>query len=72
MNRWKPLSRTLLLAFTCSLPAAAQAIAGFGPLDPTPPAGLTPEQIIQRFAARESEFRQLHLPPDGQSRHHQR
>jgi hypothetical protein len=57
MNRWKPLSRTLLLAFTCSLPAAAQAIAGFGPLDPTPPAGLTPEQIIQRFAARESEFR---------------
>jgi len=60
MNRWKPLTRTLLLAFTCSLSvltAAAQAIAGFGPLDPTPPAGLAPEQIIQRFAARESEFR---------------
>jgi hypothetical protein len=29
---------------------------GFGPLDPTPPANLTPEQIIQKFAARESVF----------------
>jgi hypothetical protein len=57
MNRLKPLSRILLLAFTCSLPAAAQAIAGFGPLDPTPPAGLTSEQIIQKFAARETEFK---------------
>src|ERR1700680_3286114 len=57
MNRLKPLTRTLLLAFTCSLPAAAQAIAGFGPLDPAPPAGLTPEQIIQKFAARETEFK---------------
>ena len=36
--------------------AAAQEPAGFGPLDPTPPTGLTPEQIIQKFAARESEF----------------
>jgi len=30
--------------------------SGFGPLDSTPPAGLTPEQIIQKFAARESVF----------------
>jgi hypothetical protein len=37
--------------------AAAQEIAGFGPLDPAPPTGLTPEQVIQRFAARETEFR---------------
>jgi hypothetical protein len=57
MNCLKPLSRALLLAFTCSLPAAAQAIAGFGPLDPAPPAGFTPEQIIQKFAARETEFK---------------
>jgi hypothetical protein len=57
MNCLKPLTCTLLLAFTCSLPAVAQAIAGFGPLDPTPPAGLTPEQVIQKFAARETEFR---------------
>ncbi|HEX4652087.1 MAG TPA: hypothetical protein VH250_11360 [Granulicella sp.] len=56
MNCLKPLTRVLLLAFTCSLPAAAQAIAGFGPLDPTPPAGLTPDQIVQKFAARETEF----------------
>ncbi|WP_255551050.1 outer membrane lipoprotein-sorting protein [Granulicella sp. dw_53] len=32
--------------------------AGFGPLDPTPPANLTPDQIIQKFAARESVFNQ--------------
>jgi hypothetical protein len=29
---------------------------GFGKLDPTPPTGITPEQIIQKFAARETEF----------------
>jgi hypothetical protein len=29
-----------------------QEIAGFGPLDPTPPAGMTPQQIIEKFAAR--------------------
>lgn len=33
-----------------------QSIAGFGPLDPTPPAGLTPQQIIDKFAARETLF----------------
>src|SRR3954470_16779312 len=37
-------------------PNQEQGIAGFGPLDPSPPTGLTPEQIIQKFAARESEF----------------
>lgn len=36
--------------------AAEEEPAGFGPLDPTPPANMTPEQIIQKFAARESEF----------------
>jgi hypothetical protein len=29
---------------------------GFGKLDPTPPTGLTPQQIIDKFAARESLF----------------
>jgi hypothetical protein len=38
--------------------AAAQDPAGFGPLDPTPPTGTTPEQIIEKFAARESVFKQ--------------
>jgi hypothetical protein len=36
--------------------AVAQEPAGFGPLDRTPPANLTPEQIITKFAARESVF----------------
>jgi hypothetical protein len=36
--------------------AAAQEPAGFGPLDPAPPSGVTPQQIIDKFAARESAF----------------
>jgi hypothetical protein len=38
--------------------AADQDPAGFGRLDPAPPTGLTPEQIIQKFAARETLFDQ--------------
>ena len=34
------------------MPAWAQE----GPLENTPPAGTTPEEIIQRFAAKETEF----------------
>jgi hypothetical protein len=53
-----------LLAVSClavvivavPLPASAQEPAGFGPLDPTPPKGMTPQQIIAKFAARESVF----------------
>jgi hypothetical protein len=30
---------------------------GEGPIDPTPPQGMTTDQIIQRFTAKESEFR---------------
>jgi len=33
-----------------------QEPSGFGPLDPTPPSGTTPQQIIDKFAARESVF----------------
>jgi hypothetical protein len=57
---------TLLPLFTVSLlvlstiagPQAvtAQEPAGFGPLDPTPPKDFTPQQIITKFAARESVF----------------
>jgi hypothetical protein len=36
--------------------ARAEEPAGFGPLDPTPPKGLTPQQIIEKFGARESVF----------------
>lgn len=36
---------------------AAQSVpSGFGPLDPTPPAGLTVDQIIAKFGQRESAF----------------
>jgi hypothetical protein len=35
---------------------SAQEPTGFGPLDPSPPTGMTPQQIIEKFAARESEF----------------
>ena len=37
-------------------PAQSQSIAGFGPLDPTPPTGLTPQQVIEKFGAREAAF----------------
>jgi hypothetical protein len=39
-------------------PDAAQSasIAGFGALDPTPPKDITPQEIVTKFAARESEF----------------
>jgi hypothetical protein len=37
-------------------PVAAAADSGFGPLDPAPPTGLTADQVIQKFAARESVF----------------
>jgi hypothetical protein len=41
-------------------PAAAQdsSASGFGPLDPTPPKDLTPQEIITKFAARETDFAQ--------------
>ncbi len=34
------------------------SIAGFGPLDPSQPTGITPAQIIQKFGQREAEFAQ--------------
>jgi hypothetical protein len=44
---------------TVAIPdAAAQEPSGFGPLDPTPPTGTTPDDIIKKFAARESVFNQ--------------
>jgi hypothetical protein len=50
-----------LLALALAAPlhlAAAQGASGFGKLDTTPPAGLAVDQIITKFAARESEFAQ--------------
>lgn len=45
----------LSLALVLVLPAPAQR--GDGPLDPSPPEGKTVEEIIARFAAKESEFK---------------
>jgi hypothetical protein len=51
---------TLLLLAPVSIPLAAQdtSIAGFGKLDPSPPSGITPEEIIKRFGEREAAFKQ--------------
>jgi hypothetical protein len=37
--------------------AAAQEPSGFGPLDSTPPSGVTTEEIIKKFGERESAFK---------------
>jgi hypothetical protein len=52
------LSALLPLAFAgVAIPyAAAQDANGFGPLDPAQPAGMTTDEIIKKFAARETEF----------------
>jgi len=55
-SRSAPIFVTLLL-LACALgtlPAAAQE----GPLENTSPNGITPEEIIQRFAAKEKEFKE--------------
>jgi len=46
----------LSLALAATLPLAAAAQSGFGPLDSTPPSGLSADQIIAKFGARETEF----------------
>ncbi|HTU41802.1 MAG TPA: hypothetical protein VMF10_08840 [Candidatus Aquilonibacter sp.] len=55
-RRWRPFSSLALIA-TCVL-AAATATAQEGPLVDTQPTGITPDQIIQRFAAKEKEFKE--------------
>ncbi len=44
----------LVASLSLCLPAAAQE----GPLENTAPKGITPEEIIQRFAAKEKEFKE--------------
>ncbi|WP_263411228.1 outer membrane lipoprotein-sorting protein [Terriglobus tenax] len=43
------------LVLLCASAAFAQE-SGFGPLDTTAPAGITPDEIIQKMGAKESEF----------------
>jgi hypothetical protein len=54
-------SAAALLALALASPlhlAIAQDSSGFGKLDPAPPAGITPDEIVTKFAARETEFAQ--------------
>jgi len=46
----------LLLIFSLALPAAAED-RGEGPLDASQPTGITVDEIIQKFAAREKQFK---------------
>ena len=51
-------SISLLLLFTAGVVfAAGQARAQEGPLKEAAPAGITPEQIVQKFTAKEKEFK---------------
>ena len=53
---WRVLSLLPLIA-ACTL-AVSTAAAQEGPLESTQPKGITAEQIIQRFAAKEKEFKE--------------
>ena len=54
--RWYFALLLACLVFTAFLPSAVADDRGEGPLDPAPPKGITPEEIIRRFAAKEKEF----------------
>jgi len=59
--RFKPafILSLVVLALVAALPIPAQQNRqGEGPLNSAPPAGITPEEIIQRFAAKEKLFKQ--------------
>lgn len=55
MRQLKTLFPVLALLLF-SLPAAAQK--GEGPLDPSPPSGISPQEVIQKFAAKETQFKE--------------
>jgi hypothetical protein len=48
----------LTIALAASLAAPAQESSGFSKIDPTPPTGTTPDEIVKKFGAREAEFAQ--------------
>jgi hypothetical protein len=54
---WAILIATLLLA-PAALLAETNCEEGSGPLNPAQPQGITPQEIIQKFAAREDLFRE--------------
>src|ERR1700737_594658 len=56
----KPALRNLLLSFAAMVLMAipASLSAADDPINPARPQGITPEQIIQKFAAKEKEFKE--------------
>ncbi len=48
----------LTIALAAPLAALAQDSSGFGKLDPAPPTGTTPDEIVKKFGEREAEFSQ--------------
>ncbi len=58
MNRTLLVASILLAAVVLSGPLLPNCFADEGPLDPAPPKGVTSDQIIQHFAAKEKEFKQ--------------
>lgn len=56
MNKAKYFS--VLLTFVAGLLLCRTAVAQEGPLSNNPPKGTTPEQIIQQFAAKETQFKE--------------
>jgi hypothetical protein len=51
------LAFVMITAVALCGPLSLKALAEEGPLDPAPPKGVTSEEIIQRFAAKETEFK---------------
>ncbi len=51
------LAFVVVMAIACLGLASVSAFADEGPLDPAQPKGVTSEEIIQRFAAKEKEFK---------------
>ena len=55
-NTWNRFIPELLILLALALPSFAQR--GEGPLDKSEPKGITPQQIIQKFATKEKEFKE--------------
>ncbi len=58
MIRWLLIASILLAAVVSSGPLSPACFADEGPLESAQPKGVTPEEIIKHFAAKEKEFKQ--------------
>ncbi len=55
--RCTALMAPILLSLLTAASYGQEGIAGFGPLDPSPPKDMTTQQMIEKFAAREEIFK---------------